>query len=688
MALICVENGPKKGKRFMLSGSADYVVGRDAESSIILKDRLVSRRHFRIGLANEGEKTFFLEDLESANGTFLNGLRIAQKKPLQAGDRIQIGETRLTFLSDGGDPLIGKTISGFEILQCVGRGGMGTVYKARQLSLDRFVALKVLSKHLVADQRFAKLFHREARAAGRINHPSIVQVYDVDTVAIEDEDITFFAMEFMPGGSVEDLINGQGKLDVTRALEITADVARGLQFAEKNGLVHRDIKPGNLMIGETGNVKIVDLGIARQAEEGTKVSQDDGVSGSPHYISPEQALGKEIDTGADIYSLGVSLYHMLAGRPPFLGTSPKEIMIKHVKQAPPPCTEFRPDLSDNVSGLVDRMIQKKRQDRFQDGNELISAVENVLRREQGDDKDESRVLGLPKRLIFTLILLLIFVGAGLATGIIYSELDKRRDDAEKAKKELAGLSETIEENIDNAQLHLELGKLEKARDVLDEVETKLTGRDDFHEAYPETQEEIEKFRRDLGTERKKILAEKYRRKAQENLENILKSWPPDFKTITDLRQLRRCQKELDDFATEFNNTPAGKSAEKQSANVQSVIRSVEKNRRQAQTALTRIEKRAKTLLAFDPPRFREALGLFRSFLTEHAGAPAVETGAKRIESITRNMEAAATRAIEKAQQLGTEKKRTAALRILQGLRTEIEGRALEMVEAKIAEMGS
>ena len=337
MPEIIIENGPEKGRRVTLDGEGPFVFGRDSSAAIPVHDPMASRRHCRIErrMSEKRKATFFLVDDTSANGTYLNGAR-QKEHALQRGDRIKIGETLFTFFPNRvNDPLIGKTISGFEVLERVGQGGMGTVYKARQLSLDRLVALKVLSKELASNQSFIEAFHREARAAGQINHPCIVQVYDVDTIQLDDQEITFFAMEFMPNGSVEDLLNKEKRLKQSVALSIVLETARGLEFAERHGMVHRDIKPGNLMLADGGIVKIGDLGIARRAESGSKVSQKDGVSGSPHYISPEQARGLDLDSGADIYSLGVSLYHMLAGRPPFLGTKPRELVLKHIHESVP-----------------------------------------------------------------------------------------------------------------------------------------------------------------------------------------------------------------------------------------------------------------------------------------------------------------------------------------------------------------
>ncbi|MGA1533024.1 MAG: protein kinase domain-containing protein [Planctomycetota bacterium] len=374
MAKIVIENGPGRGRTFGLLSNAVMVVGRDPTAQICLEDEMASRRHFQI---RPVEGRYQLEDLGSKNGLHLNGRRLEKKVvTLAPNDRIQVGGTLLTFVGKDAHPLIGREISGYRIEERIGRGGMGTVYRAIQLSLDRSVALKILAPHLVENQNFINLFIREARAAGALSHPNLVQVYDVGV----EGDIYYYSMEYIPHGSVEELLTGHQPLPVGRALEIVRDAALGLQYAELKGLVHRDIKPGNLMIGADSIIKIGDLGIARFGEDEGVVSQKDGVSGSPHYIAPEQARGQDIDQRADLYALGVSFYQMLCGQTPYRGSSPREVILGHLKTAPPPLADRAPDLPAPVVELVEAMMEKDRDARIPSATAVLERLEPLLRR--------------------------------------------------------------------------------------------------------------------------------------------------------------------------------------------------------------------------------------------------------------------------------------------------------------------
>lgn len=685
MAFICIDNGPAKGERITLSGMKEYVGGRDSKAFIELDDRLVSRRHFRIRAT---PKLYVLEDLESANGTFLNGIRIAQKRRLSAGDRIQIGETRLTFLTDEiEDNLIGKSISGFEVLECVGRGGMGTVYKARQLSLDRFVALKVLSNHLVSDARFAEAFHREARAAGQINHPSIVQVYDVDTVQVDGEDVTFFAMEYMPGGSVEDLINKEKQLGVERALEIVLDVSRGLQFAEKNGLVHRDIKPGNLMIGDIGEVKIVDLGIARQAESGSKASQEDGVSGSPHYISPEQARGRDLDSGADMYSLGISLYHMLAGRPPFLAATAKELLVKHIKLTPPPIADFRQGLPELVENLMNRLIKKERDERFADGSELVAHVDAILRSVRGETMPTEGMSPQARRwaILSSIIFVLIVIGA-IAGGFYANYRDQGLRDETARSQDYESTLQRIELLLDDARIEIEDSRFSDAEAFLDRADQLVDSNPDVLTAHPDLEAEIAETRESLVDSRRLIVQAGYHRRAEDALSQLLESVPIDLSASRDLQALAKWNQRLEAFVQEYPNTPAAREAREHLDTIEESTRRTREQYREAETALERVTRRSETLLQFDPPGYREAATAVKSFLSTHENTPAGERGKTLLSGILRDMKIAAEEAVKEAEKLVAENQRPKALRSLQRLQAEVDGEAAALLKAAITRL--
>jgi serine/threonine-protein kinase len=214
---------------------------------------------------------------------------------------------------------------------------------------------------------------REARAAARLVHPNIVRALDVG----KEESIYYLAMEYMTGGSIEDKIEREGRIAPDRAVPMLMDTARGLTYAESQGVIHRDIKPENLMLDELGTVKIVDMGIAGQLEGRRTLAQTEGVFGSPHYIAPEQAAGERIDNRVDLYSLGASAYRMLSGRTVFLGESQTEIMARHVNEEPVPLKRVAPWVPRRFCDVVMRMLEKDPDDRFQTAHEVLEALERL-----------------------------------------------------------------------------------------------------------------------------------------------------------------------------------------------------------------------------------------------------------------------------------------------------------------------
>ncbi|MBI3828485.1 MAG: protein kinase [Planctomycetes bacterium] len=273
--------------------------------------------------------------------------------------------------------LLNRTIGGFELLSVLGEGGMGTVYKARQAGLDRIVALKILSPKIANNQTFITRFQREARASAKLNHPHIVQGIDVGHD--KENDVWYFAMEFVDGPSVLSVLEDTGKFPEVRALEVAREVALGLECAYKNGIVHRDIKPDNILMTLQGQAKLADLGLARHVEENVGITAEDRAIGTPLYMSPEQARGedKDIDGRTDIYSLGATLYHLVTGRPPFEGKTAAVIMTKHITDAPPLAHVNAPGVSSATARLIERMMQKKREDRVQTPSELIKEIDKL-----------------------------------------------------------------------------------------------------------------------------------------------------------------------------------------------------------------------------------------------------------------------------------------------------------------------
>jgi len=267
------------------------------------------------------------------------------------------------------------TIRGYEVIEQIGAGAMGTVYKARQVALDRTVALKVLPPELARDRAYVSRFEREAKLAARISHPNVIQVHDVG----EDRGLRYIAMEFVPGSSVEEQL-ALGPLPERRALEITRDVARALAVAHERGIVHRDIKPSNIIVADDGTPKLADLGLARDVSGASGSTTKDGtVVGTPHYMSPEQCRGdRDLDGRSDIYSLGATLFHMVCGRTPYEGDSSVAVMMKHVNEPLPDPRAYNPSLSESTANLIRRMMAKDRARRFRTCEECAAASDVAL----------------------------------------------------------------------------------------------------------------------------------------------------------------------------------------------------------------------------------------------------------------------------------------------------------------------
>lgn len=374
MPKLLVEKGPNKGQSLVLSGAGPHFIGREPTCSFVLNDSNVSRKHCEL-VARSG--TWAARDLGSRNGTYLNGRKLTGESLLQVGDRLQTGEILISFLDEreGKDQggLIGTRVGGYRIIERLGRGGMGTVYKANQIALNREVALKVLSPDLIQEEVFRNLFIAEARTAASFNHPNIVQIHDVGV----EVGMHYFSMELMLNGSVHELLVREGRLPAARALRIAMDAAAGLAYAERKGIVHRDIKPENLMIGESGVVKIGDLGLAFHVGK-SDIEDEVGVMGTPHFCAPEQVTRGKLDHKTDLYALGATMYRMLAGRPPFVGQTLKEILVKKVKENAVPLTEVVKGLPPAVNDLVMQLLERNPAERPQSAEEVKGRIEAIL----------------------------------------------------------------------------------------------------------------------------------------------------------------------------------------------------------------------------------------------------------------------------------------------------------------------
>ena len=274
-----------------------------------------------------------------------------------------------------------EKIGGYEIISKVGEGGLGVVYKARQLSIGRVVALKVLHEKWMGDDEFRKRFLVEARIVGRLSHPNLIQVIDVG----RHRNQLYYSMEFVDGDTVEKIIENSpdGKMPVGDSLNIIFQVAGALQYLAGRKIVHRDVKPGNIMVTRKGVAKLGDFGFVKSSLDSV-LSPDGEILGTPDYISPEAASGeRHIDFRSDIYSLGVTFYHMLAGRLPFSGSS-SEVLDAHIYQKPPDISESCPGLPRNVSAIIRRMMEKKPDDRYQTYEALFADLE-MARREHAPE---------------------------------------------------------------------------------------------------------------------------------------------------------------------------------------------------------------------------------------------------------------------------------------------------------------
>jgi serine/threonine-protein kinase len=269
------------------------------------------------------------------------------------------------------------SIQGYKIISKIGQGAMGSIYKALQISMDRIVAIKVLAPKYSQNEKFRDRFMREARAVARLNHPNIIQGIDVG----DSSGVHYFAMEYIDGPTVGELLKRGGALDERRALNIVTQIARALQHAFNHGIIHRDIKPDNIMLTREGVAKLCDLGLAKVAEprDNDAAGTRPGASmGTPYYIAPEQARGEHnVDTRADIYSLGASFYHMATGEVPFPGQSAADVISKHLTEPVTAPRTRNPLVSPAVEWVVIKMMQKAREDRYQTPNDLVKDLEAI-----------------------------------------------------------------------------------------------------------------------------------------------------------------------------------------------------------------------------------------------------------------------------------------------------------------------
>jgi serine/threonine-protein kinase len=277
--------------------------------------------------------------------------------------------------------LLGRILGGrYELEEKIGSGGMAIVYKAKCHLLKRYVAVKVLRPELVEDEEFVSRFKRESQAAASLSHPNIVNIYDVG----EENGIYYIVMEYIKGKTLKEYIREKGKLEWEEAVRIAIQICSALKHAHKNGIVHRDIKPQNILVSEDGTVKVADFGIARAVSSATVTVGGANVLGSVHYFSPEQARGGHVDAKSDLYSLGIVLYEMVTGTVPFEGDTAICVALKHIQEKVKPPGELNPDIPKSLQHVIDKSIEKDQIMRYQTAGEMIKDLQRVLKEPDGN----------------------------------------------------------------------------------------------------------------------------------------------------------------------------------------------------------------------------------------------------------------------------------------------------------------
>ena len=278
----------------------------------------------------------------------------------------------------------------YELGEILGFGGMSEVHLARDLRLHRDVAVKVLRADLARDPSFYLRFRREAQNAAALNHPAIVAVYDTGEAETPTGPLPYIVMEYVEGVTLRDIVHTDGPMPPQRAIETIADACQALNFSHQHGIIHRDVKPANIMISKTGAVKVMDFGIARAiADSGNSVTQTAAVIGTAQYLSPEQARGDTVDARSDVYSLGCVLYEILTGEPPFVGDSPVAVAYQHVREDPIPPSQRHQGISPELDAVVLKSLAKNPDNRYQTAAEMRA---DLIRVHSGEAPDAPKVL--------------------------------------------------------------------------------------------------------------------------------------------------------------------------------------------------------------------------------------------------------------------------------------------------------
>ncbi len=476
------------------------------------------------------------------------------------------------------DPLIGSTIAGkYRVVQKLGDGGMGSVYKAEHILLKHYVALKILHKHLAGDDEYLTRFQREARTVFKIKHPNVVTLHDFGV----EGDSPYLAMEFIEGRSLKEILNSEGLLDVTRVYIITRQILLALGEAHSNAVVHRDLKPDNIMIAEKADgsefAYILDFGIVKvlqsDVEEDLLQTKTGLVFGSPQYLAPEQVMQKAVDARTDLYSLGAMIFEMLTGELPFQAETALQTMFQHINSEPRSIKETRPDLkiSENINKVILKLLAKVPDDRYQSVEECLVDFDAAF-----DPTGSIRELvgAKPRRGFFWTLVVFVFLVCGLvifpfvknsdvANEAALKELEilkaKAHAEIEAKKQEALAASRKASELVEAQKLEAELAAIEAEAQKLEaekmakelekiEAEAREAQQKSLIEAEAKARAAKEKLRREkaqLETLRKKFEEEK---KAQEAaVEYSTQEFPEvrqeDLEVEEEKNQLRRLPKQ-------------------------------------------------------------------------------------------------------------------------------------------------
>lgn len=487
---VRLEHGQGAGTTWRLPQPGVYRIGRTPQAGIQVLDMRVSKEHCEIHLGQDGTTTV-LRDLGSTHGCLVNGQPVSGQVAVRPGDEVRVGFSILRVLSDGtadkeaapaadrapdtstgtsvadtlpatkqalpDDALVGRTLGGYRILTKIGAGGMGGVYLAEQLSLHRQVAIKVLSERFAADSAFVDQFVNEARAAGALNHPNVVQVYDVGSA----EGFHYFSMEVMPGGSIEDRAK-QGAVPWNEALNWFLDASNALIFAGKKSILHRDVKPDNLMLAEDGSAKLCDLGLAKKSEHDDLMNQ--GIIGTPHFISPEAIRRKpDIDHRTDLYSLGCTFYRILTGKNPYPAATVKDILLGHLNKPVPRVSALVSDVPPDLDEIVFKLMQKDPTARYESADELLQALDKV-RLQHGLEEHGLRPQSR-KPLVIAILAAAIAIGVGIVLVTRENKVVERTKTAGELAEEKRQAIAAAKVKVEAIKLAAQQQELNLARDL-------------------------------------------------------------------------------------------------------------------------------------------------------------------------------------------------------------------------------